>query len=368
VQRIDISACPVDRRFSSDLDANDKHLVGFHIQGECPSCQHQTNALCATKYIEPEDPDIVRSRQARRTELGITQHLSTGGVTQITLLRCACIADHPGAKDQLGCGSEWLLEVNYAKTLPRGTVGFNIVPADELAHFWSVANDRSTAISTLLSQAQGAATKWQTGLTAILGVLAIGTILTGRDTISTFSVGWKIAIAAALIVALLGNAFMLYFSNVASIGPLLRRSSFNPEPLKDADLAPLKAASRSAAKLRNAFYATVASFLGALFAVGIYAYGPSVPASPAITTPTPVVYLVPSNLPSRNAVGLPPKCAASQLEAIAIGGTLAIPTIVTTAEGSCPSITLTVNPGDGQVLFSPTASTGPTTVSTAPAS
>jgi hypothetical protein len=171
---------------ATDLDQDfaqqGKNGVGFHIRGHCPACFHPTSAVVVTRYLAEKQMPAVDSRDR----------------CMYTTLKCACIFDHQNAATTpFGCGAEWMLRVSY-KSHPKnvdpqlGEGGpivrrdrplIEIVSQAEAQYRWASADANGAAIPTSLMTFQAAAGKWQTALTALVALVGVGSLLTGRTTV-----------------------------------------------------------------------------------------------------------------------------------------------------------------------------------------
>jgi hypothetical protein len=310
---------------------------GFHVFGSCPSCHHETTGLCATEYLSLELPvsrgarvpvrvrvdsatsskPMTTMRVATTSEFGLTPEQldeitrDIGGSTSatdevlaahpelppsndvpvktmLTVLRCACVANHVGpTAGVFGCGSEWLVRVTYD---PTNTTTTTMTPVtyEESVKCWPAADAAATAVPTTLTTAQAAVGKWQTGLTAVIAVLGVTALLSNRATIQTLSVGWQVLFAIAAAVAVGANIVMLLQSDLASFGFPNIRQALPPSDLHNADLDPLTQTRVTVRKLRVSAWATATAVLAAITAVTIILFVHPAPPQPTykITTVT----------------------------------------------------------------------------------
>ncbi len=127
--------------FTDDRSDQGQSPIGFHINGRCPSCNHETSALCASKYITPDGEQAEEAKEARLAyeESEVDQ---SELVCQVTLLRCACVIQHKTAPaDTFGCGTEWLLDVIYAPDQADAAVAYYAVPSSESYKYWVSAEN-----------------------------------------------------------------------------------------------------------------------------------------------------------------------------------------------------------------------------------
>lgn len=250
-----------------DLNERDKSMVGFHIRGHCPGCFHPTSAVCATRYLaEKMSPD----------EQGRDRHM-------YTTLKCACIGAHTLAPPAtFGCGAEWMLKVSYNSAHPGDRPLIAGVPQAEAQYRWAAADANGAAIPGSLSTFQTSAGKWQTALTAIVALVGIGSLLTGRSTFQTLIPVWQLLLVVALGVAVLSDGLMLWAADLASLGfPSLRSSTEDLKDLEEADLAPLEMARKAEHRLWTSFAFAVPTIAASIFALAILLFVGS--ANPAPT-------------------------------------------------------------------------------------
>jgi hypothetical protein len=268
VERIQLNDWPPDN-FRDDRKEQGDKPPGFHIYGLCPSCRHQTSALCAVEYLE-NDQDLVTAEDDPQR---LRRNGRVGSTTVVTVLRCSCLQPHLGVPaGSEGCGTEWLLRVNYFREDREADVDLYPVKADEAFRYWLPAEDITNSIPTALAAVQATAGKWQTALAALIAVLGVSAIISGESTIVALDVKWKIWLGVAAATAVIGNLFMLYFSDLASLGFPGLRSAKRQRSLVDTDLEPLKQVAATVREIRIARFATIVAVLGALAATGIFLF------------------------------------------------------------------------------------------------
>ncbi len=298
----------------SDFDANehfdnDRHELadrpGFHIFGKCPSCWHETYAVCAADQLSPHasSADQAKLRWDYRTRLRDFRpliparppgrHGDTGDRTVITVLRCACVdnhapqekgpstktpASHAGsasdtdarASGVFGCGSEWLLAVTYdpnPKNREKAKVA--VVSAEDASRCWPAADAAYAEVGQALTDAQTSAKGWGTAFTAMLTLLGVGGLVATRSSVQTLPTVWQVLFGITAFVALVADAVMLIESNFASFGsPGISQALPSSAPAY-ADLDPLMEAKSSTQRLRVSVGATAVAAVAASAAVGI---------------------------------------------------------------------------------------------------
>jgi hypothetical protein len=289
--------------FQDDLRAQGDGFVGFHVFGKCPSCGHFANALLATKYLTYYDSDGSKAKAPASANRSLTKRLETLNLerattlahpraqphaappnapfpadgarrTQVLVMRCNCDQNHSDKDDAFGCGSEWLLAVNYIPSDSAATV-YKLPLSDvDSSRVWQSAESVTAATSAALTSSQASATKWTSVFTATLGVLGLAGILGGRTTIQGLGGGWEIALGLAVVVALLGNIAMLGFAGDASAGFPALRSAPDKVELQNADLQPLHDADAAIKALDKARTAAYLSGFAALIAIFIFIFAP----------------------------------------------------------------------------------------------
>jgi len=172
--------------FSEGLFSDDRldqgiDPVGFHINGECPSCKHETTALCAAKYIAPDSKEL---EEAVKLKTAYDESHQEDLVSLVTVLRCACIKSHTNAPaNTFGCGTEWLLRVSYLPQVTDSHPKYLPVPENESFKYWSPADNIAAAVAGSLSAAQAIAKNWQAFLTGFLAILGVASVVGGRNTL-----------------------------------------------------------------------------------------------------------------------------------------------------------------------------------------
>jgi len=253
--------------FDDDRTTMGKDMVGFHLSGKCPVCKHDSSAVCATRYLANEQHDDGESRDRY----------------QVTALKCACVEDHTSEEQPapltFGCGAEWLLKVSWSHDNADVTVKKESVLDDEAWKAWAAADANGAAIPSTLTTYQGVAGKWQAALTAIVALVSVGTLLTGRSAFQSLATGWQVGLIAALAVAVLGNAAVLWKSDLASFGfPTLKYAVQSVKNLPNADLAPLTLAKKAEDQMWSSFGFAIPTILASMAAIAILLFvGPAPP-------------------------------------------------------------------------------------------
>ena len=128
-----------------------------------------------------------------------------------------------------------------------------------------------------MTNIQSIAGKWQTALTAILGLLSVTALIGGRDALQKLSsdAQERIGVAAAISVGTSVLAILLFA--YASSGAPRFRALNGPEALVNADLRPLKAAWFASTTFFIALFTAVVSLVAVCVAVGYVWYGDPAP-------------------------------------------------------------------------------------------
>jgi hypothetical protein len=267
---------------------------GFHIWGKCPSCGHDTSAVCATDFLAHEQ-GLVGFEQASLKPSRRTLHpwrrlmrrgerRRGGRKAMITLMQCACSFNHqpPKGAGPFGCGAEWLLYVTYGPdTAAKVTIDPVAKEDKNIYRCWAAANAAAAEIPTALTNAQASAKNWAGALTALIALSGIGTLLGARSTVQSLDSAPKGLFGALASVALLANAIVLYQSDLAQFGPFNPARRLQPSDLRNADLDPLIEARNSIRRLRTAISAAAVSALAAVSAALILLFVHAAPAAPS---------------------------------------------------------------------------------------
>ena len=142
-ERIQLSggAAAAFKNDRAELSSQFRRLPGFHIRGRCPSCHHETSAVCATWFQAHKATDGHGRRR----------------LTQLTVVRCACTCNHvPSTPGDFGCGSEWLLRVTFDR---KGAEDADItVPeAESAVRGWPLADSAADDVAQCVTTAQNTA-------------------------------------------------------------------------------------------------------------------------------------------------------------------------------------------------------------------
>lgn len=294
-QRVLLAANYPVADFENDLAGRSKGFYGFHIWGLCPNCGHPTNTLVAAKYLADDDwtaftspaaEDALRASANVQTDL-VQLRDDSGGVKRrrgatrnVVVFRCACNHTHnpPPADEKFGCGSEWLLKVDYLPAEPDAAVVVETVADDEAARYWEASEDIAASIAGSASTAQTMSKAWTTVLASIVGLLAIAGIISGRDTIQSLPLWAQVMLGVFAVIALVLQGATLYWGNVASVGFPQLRSSLKPHQLRDADIQPLIDADAIVTRLHRALWTAVLSAAAAGVALAIFLFAHAAPA------------------------------------------------------------------------------------------
>jgi len=270
--------------FDTDFDEQADPRVGFHVFGvdSCPSCTHSTSGVFALEFVTTTASDSLGRKvgtYVRGAAIGTLQRFGTDtgyGTTvlapgaRLAVIKCACSGTHNVAQgapakaaDATGCGSYWMLAATEDKNVPHG-MRLDNVPPDTDYRTVAAARDVSTAISGSLSTVQSNASKWQTAMATLLGLLVVTSLVGGRDTLSKLAWYYQLVIGVLAVVSLLANIWAIYRFTLVSSGRTDATPIGNVDQLEQADLEPLRRARVALEKFDQALIATGIALLAAL--------------------------------------------------------------------------------------------------------
>jgi hypothetical protein len=279
--------------FEADPRKPGAGVPGFHITGKCPSCHHDTSAVCATEFLAQEERDE-KERTNLRSDYRIWRQRSLwrdvrsrrrnrfAAKTQVTVARCACAYNHvpPVGGSPFGCGAEWLLQVRYGDKGSDGSVRINSVPENVGHKFWPAADAAAAAIPSAATTAQASAKSWASALSALIAVVGVSALLNSRVTVTSLSHSDQVWFGICAGIAVLADAVMLYQSDFAQFGSPRIVSTLRSSDLRNADLDPLIEAKRSVRRLQNAVWAAFICGTAALAATAILLFASAAPVAP----------------------------------------------------------------------------------------
>ena len=314
--------CPVEEAdigqlaMTTDIERQNRPVVGFHIDGLCPRCGHKTSDIFPVEYVTEDVggfsgiPPLSRFTARFRSQsieeypgLRTTVSLSKPWRVSVAVLHCHCVETHSGDGGSLGCNAEWLVQAEY-NLASRQAKPIRAVPPDIQHRYWAAADSLSAVTTTSLTSVQATATKWITGLGAILGLVGVATVVTGRDTfqeLDSTAQEFLVGFAALFAVA---SAASIFFSNLAGSGYPIVWSPSSPPDLVDADLWPIQQARQAVSKLRIATYCAGVALIAAVCAIVTIWYGPAAPSVSKVDilvvkpSPTPAISAICGALPS----------------------------------------------------------------------
>jgi hypothetical protein len=169
------------------------------LSGNCPFCQHQYQEQVIERAIHGGVP---------------SRGSGTASVEPVTrLMRCGCDRIHTGAKEPVrgGCGRFWLGRITGGPGAWRLSVATDqaLLPA---------ARALRHAADIQSKEVQVSAEKWVAGITALLGLFSIATIVTGKDATLGLAPAGKAAVGLAFIAAISGAATSLISGYTAAFG------------------------------------------------------------------------------------------------------------------------------------------------------
>ena len=292
VQRVLLAADYPVANFQNDLARQPKKLYGFHMWGLCPNCGHPTNGLVAAKYLADDDwtaftspaaEDAIRASANVQTDL-VSLRDDAGSVRRrqdarrnVVVFRCACNHTHnpPPSDERFGCGSEWLLKIDYLPDDTEAPVIVETVADAEAARYWEASEDITASVADSASTAQTMSKTWTTVLASLVGLLTLAGIIGGRDTIQSLPDWAQALLGLFAFIALILQGATLYWGNVASIGFPQLRNSLKPHQLRDADIQPLIDADAIVTRLHRALLAAGLSVVAAGAAFAIFLFVPA---------------------------------------------------------------------------------------------
>jgi hypothetical protein len=310
LQRVSVTDAEL-KCFTQDLARQDSPVVGFHIYGNrCPHCHHDTCDVFPVKVMV-----FANGEPTRRIQLFIpliTAWLrlrkKTGkpddSPTQIERIgsqHCQCTRNHANSDGKFGCGASWLVKATFdlkqqkkdSRDLKRqkkdsedseivSEVRLAAVPEDQVARYWPSADAFASTVPNALSSVQASAGKWQSGLTAILGIVGAVALIGGRDTLQQLRPDSKMLLISLAAVALLANLAAISLATLANVGVPKMTKIKGPEDLMNADLRPLRQTRRAIDRLRWAIFSAVLAFLASIGAVGVLWLAPNKTVAPPL--------------------------------------------------------------------------------------
>jgi hypothetical protein len=271
------------------------------------------------------------------------------GQLKVSVLHCQCAGNHEDSKGAFGCGASWLIGATFDAGNPGRGARLSAVNAKDAAALWPVAGAYLSTVSSSLSTVKTSAGKWQTGLTSILGIVTVVSLIGGRTTLQAISTGWRAAIVALAGIAFAANAWGIYKSTLSSIGfPAISRVK-DAIDLRNSDLWPLRQTIHAADNLRAAVGWSAVAFIAGIGAVGLVWLSPNTPAPSAkvdLTVLQPAPSLHPTAtvtvtacgiLPSPQPTGSPPSIAFVPSPSASPAPTVTYPmtSVVGIAPGNC---------------------------------
>jgi len=332
------SACRIELTsvagFTDDLREQTPPIVGFHVTGDCPRCDHRTRAIFPAETVVMGQSGLgisssrltsnVMQRLSRLSRKSVIRRpVSVYGPedVKVAVLTCQCTAEHTGSKAAFGCGASWLIGATFnLDDKERRAANLYLVSPDREVAVWPTAEAYETSVSVPLKAVQSAAKTWQTGLTAILGLVTVVSLVGGRSTLQALSGIMQFWIVLLAGIAVAANAWGIYKSTLASIGfPAISRVK-DVLDLTNSDLWPMRQAIHATNNLRAAVCWSAFSFAAAIVAVGIVwiahpAAAPAVKvdltvlqptpsATPTATVATPVCGTLPTPQPTGTPAGI----------------------------------------------------------------
>lgn len=271
VEHVQLSAADA-AAMTPDLTKQAAPLVGFHVAGKCPSCDHDTVGVFSLVAVVQAGGQIQLAAPPAKPGVAAEEVATTAPVDnlRVAALRCRCTGAHDGSNGAFGCGSSWLVgtatSIDATKPATSEPELVALAPADE-ARWWPAAESVSTASTSALSVVQDTGTKWQTGVTSVLAVAGLATITGARDALHKIN-GWSefvILLLGGLSIA--ATAVSIALALWANVGFPAMGNASSTENLERADLEPLRRAFNSVKWLKRSSWCSLAAFVFAFAAI-----------------------------------------------------------------------------------------------------
>lgn len=367
------SACrwelPALQVFDNDLDKQKKPIVGFHVTGSCPRCGHATSALFPVAAVVMEEtgpwlsPSVFYDRAVGQGRLSAWRYTyaypNTNTIrrrpihdpekVKVSALTCQCTKNHKNSKDAFGCGASWLIGATFDLGTKKITKA-ELSAVDDLdaAKIWPAAEAYATTVTGSLKAVQSSAKGWQAALTAILGLVAVISLVGGRSTLQALSGATQTWIVVLAGIAIAANAWGIFMSTLATIGfPVIKRGK-SALDLSNSDLWPLQQTIHAVSNLRTAMFSSGIAFLAAAGAIGLVWLAPNAAPAPVTVnlmirpTPSPGVsaaapVAVCGVLPTAQPTGSPASIAIVPSSSATPAPTVTYPmtSVVDVAPGTC---------------------------------
>ena len=301
VKRTTWTNSPGSVRFTGDLPTQQRPVVGFHLEGECPTCSDPTIGVCpvsdfnlplmaaaAAPAVLPGLGAVAAGAVASGMAVAQDSNIFSA-TTTVCVMTCRCAEVHPlpppppknpsdpgtgldtatptpPALPGYGCGSSWLVEVKYRR-LKREIVSIEPVASNEAFKYWQAANGIAAAAPDSLTKIQAIAGKWQTALTAMLGLLSVTALIGGRDTLEKLDSTVQTSVGRFALVSVIASVVAIMAFAYANAGAPQVKPLNGPDDLVNADLRPLREAWWSTVSFYSAFAAAAVSLIAVCFAV-----------------------------------------------------------------------------------------------------
>jgi hypothetical protein len=201
------------KEWAGEMRPNGADWEILAAEGSCPRCHHSFSANLSQ--------DVAMAVDASPDTLGGPKLSGS----QFTFL-CECDANHPDRPDNgSGCGAGWNLIALWNAQLSNDPASVLFLPGKDAT--WEDrqnAEARRLLVQTELQRVREGADKWKTGLAALLGLIATVSVVKGRESITTLSVGTQHAIIVLIGLALILAVVAALLAMRAANGPLERRS------------------------------------------------------------------------------------------------------------------------------------------------
>jgi hypothetical protein len=266
-------------------------LVGFHVGGECPSCDDYTTDVFSLVQVIQASGHVQVASPALEEDFAPDLTPPSDYIEadlKVAAIHCRCTGQHTDSKGAFGCGSSWLIgtdtKIDVKANAPTTEPRLLALTEQEESRWWPAAEAVAVAGPTSLALVRTTGTAWQTGVVSVLAVVGVATITGGRDALHKMNGGSEFLILLFAAAALLATAASIALALWANVGFPAMGSAASVETLQTADLEPLKKAFNSVKWLQRASWAALAAFVAAFLAVMIFLITPDEKAPASSTT------------------------------------------------------------------------------------
>jgi hypothetical protein len=151
---------------------------------------------------------------------------------------------------------------------------------DDAYKYWASAETAAAAMPNALTAVQTMAGRWQTAITAILGILAVAALIGGREVLQQLPKWAQFWVGTLAALAVLTSASASFFFGHSSASIPKVQQEWSPDDLANADLTPLRQAQHAARYFLLALLCAFSSLVFTMVSVG-FVWFPSSAASSA---------------------------------------------------------------------------------------